>query len=44
MEPFDELKDSPESQFEAVEKFKNRLQEDFINFGELLSEIKRKNR
>lgn len=36
-----EEKTSPEEKFAAIEKFKNRLQEDFIGFGELLSEIKR---
>ncbi len=42
IDELDELDDSPEKQFEAVLRFKNRLQEDFIAFGALLSEIKRK--
>ncbi len=33
---------TPEETFAAVERFKNRLQEDFIGFGELLSGLKRK--
>lgn len=32
----------PEERFAAVEKLKNTLQENFLNFGELLSVIKRK--
>ncbi|HOD55419.1 MAG TPA: hypothetical protein PKJ08_12905 [Candidatus Cloacimonadota bacterium] len=32
----------PEDKFAAIEKFKNTLQENFISFGELLSEVKRK--
>lgn len=32
----------PEEKFAAVEKFKNTLQENFLNLGELLSNIKQK--
>lgn len=38
----EDLNQTPEEQFAAILTFKNRLQEDFIAFGSLLSEIKRK--
>ncbi len=41
-EIYDDDNKSPEEKFAAIEKFKNTLQESFISFGELLSEIKRK--
>jgi len=42
MNEITEENNSPDEKFAAIERFKNRLQEDFIGFGELLSEIKRK--
>jgi len=41
MDTFDLKKVTPEEKFLEVEKFKRRLQDDFVAFGELLSDIKR---
>jgi len=41
MDTFDLSKVSPDEKFAEVEKFKRRLQDDFVAFGELLSDIKR---
>jgi len=41
MDNFDLKKVTPEEKFLEVEKFKRRLQDDFVAFGELLSDIKR---
>ncbi|HPY95758.1 MAG TPA: hypothetical protein PL063_00945 [Candidatus Cloacimonadota bacterium] len=37
-----ETKQSPEEQFMAIERLKNSLQENFITFGQILSDVKRK--
>ncbi|MCB5250700.1 MAG: hypothetical protein RBS16_07250 [Candidatus Cloacimonadales bacterium] len=42
MMEINDLKQSPEEQFLAIERLKNTLQENFITFGQLLSEVKRK--
>jgi hypothetical protein len=41
MDTFDLKKIKPEEKFAEIEKFKLRLQESFVAFGELLSDIKR---
>ena len=41
MDTFDLKKVSPDEKFAEVERFKHRLQENFVAFGELLSDIKR---
>ncbi|MCK9328387.1 MAG: hypothetical protein PHY08_03795 [Candidatus Cloacimonetes bacterium] len=41
MDTFDLSKVPPEEKFAEIEKFKNKLQENFVAFGELLSDIKR---
>ena len=41
METFDLKKVSPNEKFAEIEKFKQRLQDNFVSFGELLSDIKR---
>jgi hypothetical protein len=41
MDTFDLKKIKPEEKFAEIEKFKKRLQESFVAFGELLSDIKR---
>ena len=41
MDTFDLKKVSPDEKFAEIEKFKQRLQDSFVSFGELLSDIKR---
>jgi len=41
MDTFDLKKVSPQEKFTEVEKFKQKLQDTFVAFGELLSDIKR---
>jgi len=41
MDTFDLKKVSPEDKFAEIEKFKQKLQDSFVSFGELLSDIKR---
>jgi len=43
MDDFDLNKVSPEEKFTEIERFINKMQENFVAFGELLSHIKRTN-